>query len=76
MTPVPPRVRLPFPTWEDFLGLGVDEVTHYGVNDPTVRTRVQTLLEDLIELAPPERLAPLRLRREALRTVLPEQSRA
>lgn len=57
-----PRVRLPFPTWEDFLTVGVDEAIHFSAHDPLVRSRVRALLEDLTEITPPARLGPLRRR--------------
>lgn len=57
-----PRVRLPFPAWEEFLTVGVDEVAHYSTHDPIVRARVETLLTDLLTLAPPQRQPPLRAR--------------
>nr|WP_281497367.1 DUF2254 family protein [Ornithinimicrobium sp. F0845] len=60
------RVRLPFPSWEDFLVVGVDEVAHYSTHDPTVHARVELLLQDLLAIAPPERHAPLRERLDRL----------
>ncbi len=54
-----PRIGLPFPTWEDFLTVGVDEIAYHGSEHPTVQARVRELLEDLVAITPPERHAAL-----------------
>lgn len=57
-----PRVQLAFPSWEDFLAAGIDELAHYCDGAPTVRQRIVVLLEDLAARAPRDRLAPLEAR--------------
>lgn len=61
-----PRVRLPFPSWEDYLAVAVNEVANYSAHDPTVRARLQALLQDLMQIAPPERVSALEQRLQAL----------
>lgn len=58
-----PRVLLRFPEWERFVAEAIDEISHYGRNDPTVRRRIGELLDDLSLLAPPGRIAALDARR-------------
>ncbi len=66
-----PRVQLTFPTWEDFVAAGVDEVAHYCDGAPTVRQRVVTMLEDLAARAPVDRRAPLEARLARLAQLAP-----
>jgi uncharacterized membrane protein len=54
------RLFLPFPTWEDFLLLGLDEIRAYGATSVQVMRRVQALLSDLTSALPEERQAALR----------------
>lgn len=59
------RVRLRFPTWDDFVSAGLDEVAHYAGRSPIVEARLRTLLVDLEAITPPERRGALTLRRRA-----------
>lgn len=49
------RVVVPFPDWEDFLRLGLDEVRFYGSTSVQVMRRMNALIENLLEVLPPER---------------------
>jgi uncharacterized membrane protein len=55
------RPRLVFPTrnWEDFIWLGVSEIRTYGAGSLQVQRRLRGMLENLIEVLPPERIPPL-----------------
>ena len=59
------RVAFVLPTWEDYLGLAMDELIE-AANAATVHRRLEKLLRDLIDLVPEERQPPLvaRLRAE------------
>lgn len=56
------RLRLVYrtPDWEDFVGLAVTEVRHYGKDSIQVARRMRGMLDDLIEAAPPHRAVRLR----------------
>lgn len=54
-----PRVLLRFPTWEEFVIAGLDEVAFYSAKSPLVRRRLEVLVADLERIAPPERVAVL-----------------
>lgn len=62
-----PRIRLRLPTWDDFMAAAVDELHYYSSAAPTVRARLEALLVDLLELAPPPRQPAIRSRLDALR---------
>jgi uncharacterized membrane protein len=51
------RLRLSYrtPDWEDFVGLAVTEVRHYGAGSIQVARRLRAMLEDLIAALPAER---------------------
>jgi uncharacterized membrane protein len=55
------RLRLVFPTpgWEDFLLLGVSEIRCYGAGSLPVMRRLRAMLENLIEVLPPQRIPQL-----------------
>jgi uncharacterized membrane protein len=46
------RLRIPSPTWEDALELGLGEVHHYGRGNVQVVRRLRALLVDLLEVSP------------------------
>ena len=66
------RVVHPVISWEELVGLALDEIRNVGAGSLQVQQRVELLLRDLLEVAPPERCAPLEaqlaqlLRRRAL----------
>jgi uncharacterized membrane protein len=56
------QVRLVYrtPDWPDFVKLACTEIRLYGTGSPQVMRRVRAMLEDLLELLPAARHAPLR----------------
>ncbi len=54
------RLILPFPTWEDFLLLGLDEIRSYGATSVQVMRRMKALVAALMASLPEERHAALR----------------
>ena len=48
------------PDWEDFVCLAVTEIRHFGGTSIQVARRLRAMLENLIEVLPPERTALLR----------------
>jgi uncharacterized membrane protein len=60
------RVILPVPTWDDYLAIGIDELTPYLGPFPQARTRLVQMVDDLIAEAPPARREALEARRAAL----------
>ncbi len=47
-----PRLLFPVPSWEDFLGLALDETRQFGATSVQVTRRLRALLEDLREAVP------------------------
>jgi uncharacterized membrane protein len=60
------RVLLALPTWDDYVGLAVDEIVEAGADHVRIRRRVERLLRDLIALAAEHRQAPLQARLDDL----------
>lgn len=60
------RVVVPMPTWDDFVAVALDEVIATRTSSIHLRQRLQRLLDELTECAPPEAHATLRTRRERL----------
>jgi len=60
------RLLVPFPTWEDFLHVALEEIQHYGGDSVQVMRRMKALLSDLIEALPNERLPALRSQQRRL----------
>jgi uncharacterized membrane protein len=58
------RVVIPYPSWDDFLRLGLDEILLYGATSVQVMRRLNALSSDLIVAVPPERRPALRAWRE------------
>jgi uncharacterized membrane protein len=54
------RLVAPFPTWEDFLLLALDEICSYGAGSVQVMRRMNAIIADLISLLPEKRHAALR----------------
>ncbi len=54
------RVLIPFPTWEDFLRLALDEIRFCGANSVQVTRRMMALIKSLLAVLPAERHAALR----------------
>jgi uncharacterized membrane protein len=62
-----PRLVLKLPTWEDYVGVAVDEIISMGLASIQVRRRMSRLLEGLLAIAPPEPRRPLEDRLELAR---------
>ena len=54
------RLVVPFPTWEDFLRLALDEIRFCGANSVQVMRRMNALIENLLVVLPAKRHAALR----------------
>jgi uncharacterized membrane protein len=54
------RLMLAFPTWDDFLRLGLDEIRFCGANSVQVMRRMMALITSLLAVLPVERHAALR----------------
>ncbi len=64
------RLAVPFPVWEDFLTLSLEEIRHFGASSKQVMRRMGALLSDLLEALPPERRGALRREQERLKAVV------
>jgi uncharacterized membrane protein len=60
------RVLLPLPSWEDYVGLAVDELIDMGADYASVQRRLERLLRDLLAVAPTSRRMPLQRRLDGL----------
>jgi len=62
------QLRLAFrtPDWEDFVSLAITEIRQFGRESIQVVRRLRAMLENLIEVAPPQRAAVLRAELELL----------
>ncbi len=54
------RLVVPFPTWDDFLRLALDEIRFCGANSVQVTRRMMALIKSLLMVLPAERHAALR----------------
>jgi uncharacterized membrane protein len=54
------RLIVPFPTWDDFLRLALDEIRFCGANSVQVMRRMNALIKNLTEVLPATRHAALR----------------
>jgi uncharacterized membrane protein len=54
------RLVAPFPSWEDFLRLALDEIRAYGADSVQVMRRMKALTNNLMVVLPPERHDALR----------------
>ena len=62
------RLMADFPSWDDFLHLGFEEILSYGARSVQIMRRMRALVADLLAVLPPERHADLRYWRERLQT--------
>ena len=60
------RLLISFPTWDDFLGLALDEIRFYGATSIQVMRRMKALVNELISILPEERQPALRHWQERL----------
>jgi uncharacterized membrane protein len=65
------RVVVNLPTWEEYVGLAVDEIISMGSGSLQVQRRLERLLEDLAALAPPQRRAAVECRLALVRASVP-----
>lgn len=68
------RLVVPSASWDDYLRLGVEEISHYGAEALQVRRRLRRMLEDLQSVAPAEYQSALAQELSALDTVSPAYS--
>src|SRR6478609_4939044 len=62
------RVVAEFPSWDDFLHLGFEEILAYGAKSVQIMRRMKALVADLLAVLPGERHAALKYWRERLQT--------
>ena len=62
------RLVIPFPAWEDFVRLALDEILFCGASSVQVMRRMNALVGDLIPVVPEERRAVLRHWQARLKT--------
>ena len=62
------RVVAEFPSWDDFLHLGFEEILAYGAKSVQIMRRMKALVVDLLAVLPAERHAALKYWRERLQT--------
>ena len=54
------RLAYRTPDWEDFVSLAVTEIRHFGRDSIQIARRMRAMLENLIEVVPPQLATPLR----------------
>jgi len=64
------RLVMPFPTWEDFLRLALDEILLYGAGSVQVIRRMNALVADLTSVLPEKRSAALRQWEQRLKATI------
>lgn len=64
------RLLVAFPTWEDFLTLGFDEIRFYGATSIQVMRRMMALVGELLSIVPEERRPAVRYWRERLQSTV------
>jgi uncharacterized membrane protein len=64
------RLVVPFPAWEDFLRLALDEIRFCGATSVQVMRRMNALIENLIAVLPAQRHAALRYWEQRLRATV------
>ena len=62
------RVVAEFPSWDDFLHLGFEEILAYGAKSVQIMRRMKALVADLLAVLPPKRHTALKYWRERLQT--------
>lgn len=64
------RLVVPFPTWDDLLGVAFDEICACGSHSVQVMRRMNALTSDLIPVVPAERRAALGYWQERLKSTI------
>lgn len=54
------------PGWEDYVGLALDEIRHWGAGSIQIHRRIGQIIDDLVTVAPPERQDALAEQRRLL----------
>jgi uncharacterized membrane protein len=62
------RVVAEFPSWDDFLHLGFEEILAYGAKSVQIMRRMKALVADLLAVLPPKRHVALKYWHERLQT--------
>jgi len=62
-----PRLIVPFPTWDDFLRLALDEIRSYGADSVQVMRRMKALIKNLTAVLPADRHTALQHWEQRLR---------
>lgn len=62
------RLVIPFPSWDDFLHLGLEEILSCGAASVQVMRRMKALVSDLLALLPEQRHAGLKYWQQRLQT--------
>ena len=66
------RVTVPVMNWDAYVHLAFDEIRLAGTRSPQVTRRLMALLEDLLDVAPPERRAVVEIQLQLLRAAISE----
>jgi len=61
------RLIVPFPTWDDFLRLALDEIRSYGADSVQVMRRMKALIKNLTAVLPADRHTALQHWEQRLR---------
>ena len=64
------RLLIPYPSWEDFLRVAFDEIRFYGASSIQVMRRMTSLINELLDILPEERRAPLHYWQERLQATI------
>jgi uncharacterized membrane protein len=64
------RLVVPFPAWDDILGLAFDEICHCGATSVQVMRRMNALISDLIPVVPEERRPALSYWQQRLKSMI------
>jgi uncharacterized membrane protein len=62
------RLITPAMTWDDYVHLAFDEIRIAGAASPQIPRRIREALEDLLEIAPPDRKGALLEQLDLLKT--------
>lgn len=62
------RLRIPFPSWDDFLHLSFEEILACGAKSVQVMRRMKALISDLLAVVPAQRHAALKYWQQRLDT--------
>jgi uncharacterized membrane protein len=69
------RVVVPVMTWDDYVQLAFEEIRLAGAGSPQVARRLQDVLRDLLDVAPPERRGVLEAELDLLDATIDDRAR-